>query len=146
MPRLNVALGHWPEVLKIKRDCVVSSKYRHVHHIPWAQGRHESSVRYSHWKVHLCVHNYQQCFQSTIPLWNFGGSLFYVDGMFASLFSLHLCYCIHIYLCFTELNMLFVYTLYQCSFIFMSLASYCSVYCKILLLSTTMSCVSCMSI
>ena len=43
-----VPLGHWPEVLKIKRDCVVCSKHKHVHHIPRAQGRHESSVRCSH--------------------------------------------------------------------------------------------------
>ena len=41
--------------------------------------------------------------------------------------------------------MLLVYTLYQCSFIFVSLASYCSVYCE-LLLCTSMPCVSYMSI
>ena len=61
--RLNVALGHWPEGLKVKRDFVVCSKYRHVQHIPRAQGRHESSVRCLHCKVQLCVHNDRQCFQ-----------------------------------------------------------------------------------
>ena len=55
--RLNVAPGHWPQYLKVRRDCVVCSKYRHVHHIPLAQGHHGSSVRCSYSKVHLCVHN-----------------------------------------------------------------------------------------
>ena len=32
-------------------------------HIPRGQGRHDSSVRCSHCKVHLCVHNDGQCFQ-----------------------------------------------------------------------------------
>ena len=56
----------------VKQDCVVCSKYRHVYHIPRAQGCHESSVRCSHCKVHLCAHNNLQCFQkyhTLVELW-----------------------------------------------------------------------------
>ena len=93
----NIALGHWPESLKVKRDCVVCSKYWHVHHILLVQGRHESADIARCTFVSTVI---DSATNSTIILWNFGGSLFYLDSMFASLFH-HT----HIYLCFTELNM-----------------------------------------
>ena len=55
--------------------------------------------------------------KSTILLWNFGGSFFYLEVCLPLSFHHTCATIIHIYLCFTELNMLFVYTLYQCSFI-----------------------------
>ena len=139
--RLTVVLGHWPEGLKVKRDNVVCSKYRNVHHIPRSQGRHESTGAHIRRSIFV-ITMIESASKSTIRLSDFGGSSFYLDSMIAFLFSLYLRYYIHIYLCYTELNMLFLYTLYQCSFIFVLLTLYCVVYHE-LLLCTSIPCISC---
>ena len=74
--RLDIALGHWPEHVGTKHDYVVCTKNRQVHHLTKSQSRHESSIRCSYCKVHLCVHSERKCFKNSTLWFSFGDRSF----------------------------------------------------------------------
>jgi len=55
LERLDTFLGHWPEVVQEKQDCVVCSKVQEKRGLTRCQYRHGSRVVCSTCKVHLCV-------------------------------------------------------------------------------------------
>lgn len=63
MGRMNWTLGHWPEPVERKSDCVVCAGIIVRKKLPRSGNRHESRTQCSHCKVHLCVAPGRNCFK-----------------------------------------------------------------------------------
>jgi len=70
LERLDISLGHWPEVVEVKRECVVCLKVREKKGLSRSQYRHESRVTCV-CQVHLCVTHERDCFKKYHTLANY---------------------------------------------------------------------------
>ena len=99
LERLDTFLGHWPEVVQEKQDCVVCSKVRGKRGLTRCQYRHGSRVICSACKVHLCVTSERDCFKKYHTLHNYWSQATHLCSISHVLAELH---CAPLYIpCFT---------------------------------------------
>ena len=61
--RLNPTLGHWPIQDTKKLECTVCTTTREKRNLTRKDLRHETRIKCSYCKVHLCINNDRNCFK-----------------------------------------------------------------------------------